>query len=49
MSTQSIYRDQVALLIQIIPYIDKEKVFVFKGGTAINLFVTEMPILSVDI
>ena len=43
------YRDQVALLIQIIPEIEKVPVFALHGGTAINLFIRDMPRLSVDI
>lgn len=43
------YRDQVHLLIQVIPEVEKEKVFALHGGTAINLFLREMPRLSVDI
>ena len=44
-----IYRAQVDLLLQVLPYVAKEKIFALKGGTAINLFVREMPRLSVDI
>jgi predicted nucleotidyltransferase component of viral defense system len=43
------YRQQVALLIRVIPFVAKEEVFALKGGTAINLFVRDMPRLSVDI
>jgi predicted nucleotidyltransferase component of viral defense system len=44
-----IYRRQVALLIRLLPIIAEEKCFALKGGTAINLFVRDMPRLSVDI
>ena len=44
-----IYRAQVDLLLQVLPYVAKEETFALKGGTAINLFVREMPRLSVDI
>ncbi len=44
-----IYRAQVDLLLQVLPYVAKEEIFALKGGTAINLFVREMPRLSVDI
>lgn len=44
-----IYRAQVDLMLQVLPYIAKEEIFALKGGTAINLFVREMPRLSVDI
>ena len=43
------YRQQVDLLLQVLPLVAKEKVFALKGGTAINLFVRDMPRLSVDI
>lgn len=43
------YRAQVDLLLQVLPYVAKEKIFALKGGTAINLFVRDMPRLSVDI
>ena len=40
------YRAQVALLIQIIPDVEKVPVFALHGGTAINLFIRNMPRLS---
>ena len=43
------YKEQVDLLLQVLPYVAKEKMFALKGGTAINLFVRDMPRLSVDI
>ena len=43
------YRQQVALLIRTIPFVARERAFALKGGTAINLFVRDMPRLSVDI
>jgi predicted nucleotidyltransferase component of viral defense system len=43
------YIKQVALLIQCLPEIQKQSCFAIKGGTAINLFVRDMPRLSVDI
>lgn len=43
------YRALVDLLLQILPYVSKEEIFALKGGTAINLFIREMPRLSVDI
>lgn len=43
------YRYQVALLIETLPFIAAERDFALKGGTAINLFVRNMPRLSVDI
>jgi len=43
------YADQVSLLIRVIPDIAREEIFALKGGTAINLFVRDLPRLSVDI
>lgn len=34
---------------QVLPYVAAERCFALKGGTAINLFVRDMPRLSVDI
>lgn len=48
MITQA-YKAQVNLLLQVLPYVAKEEIFALKGGTAINLFVRNMPRLSVDI
>lgn len=44
-----IYRQQVDLLLSVIPFVAEEKCFALKGGTAINLFVRNLPRLSVDI
>lgn len=49
MDRNSVYFKQVQLLIRILPFIEKEKCFALKGGTAINLFVRDFPRLSVDI
>ncbi len=43
------YRRQVALLMRTLPHVAEETCFALKGGTAINLFVRDMPRLSVDI
>ena len=43
------YRDQVALLIRVLPQVAVEPDFALKGGTAINLFLRNLPRLSVDI
>lgn len=43
------YLDQVELLMRVIPEIAPEGDFALKGGTAINLFVRDLPRLSVDI
>jgi hypothetical protein len=43
------YRDQVRLMLDLLPFIAEESMFALKGGTAINFFVRELPRLSVDI
>lgn len=43
------YRAQVQLLVRTLPFVADETCFALKGGTAINLFVRDMPRLSVDI
>lgn len=49
MERDSIYYRQVRLLVGVLPFVAKETCFALKGGTAINLFLREMPRLSVDI
>jgi len=44
-----VYVRQVELLLQVIPLLQKHDCFALKGGTAMNLFVQDMPRLSVDI
>ncbi|MFM8346621.1 MAG: nucleotidyl transferase AbiEii/AbiGii toxin family protein [Bacteroidota bacterium] len=43
------YKAQVDLLLSLLPHVAKQDCFALKGGTAINLFLREMPRLSVDI
>jgi predicted nucleotidyltransferase component of viral defense system len=43
------YKAQVQLLLRVLPLVAAESCFALKGGTAINLFVRNMPRLSVDI
>ena len=43
------YTKQVKLLLDVLPEVAKEECFAMHGGTAINLFVRDMPRLSVDI
>ena len=43
------YKDQVKLLLLVLPIVGKQKMFALHGGTAINLFHFDMPRLSVDI
>jgi hypothetical protein len=46
---QKAYIDTVRLLLDAAPAVFEGGVFAMKGGTAINLFVHDMPRLSVDI
>ena len=46
---ESRYKNQVELLLDVLPSVAAEKCFAMHGGTAINLFVRDMPRLSVDI
>ena len=49
MAFAEVYKRQVALLIRVLPLVTEEACFALKGGTAINLFVRDLPRLSVDI
>lgn len=49
MNNHEIYRNQVALLLRIIPFVAQIEQFAVHGGTAINLFCNNMPRYSVDI
>jgi predicted nucleotidyltransferase component of viral defense system len=49
MAFAEIHRRQVTLLIRTLPLVAEEKCFALKGGTAINLFIRNMPRLSIDI
>jgi hypothetical protein len=49
MPAPELYRRQVTLLVRTIPLVATETCFALKGGTAINLFIRDMPRLSVDI
>lgn len=44
-----IYLKTARLLTQVAPFVFADEVFALKGGTAINLFVRDMPRLSVDL
>lgn len=46
---EKIYKQQVSLLLGVLPEVAKERCFALHGGTAINLFIRDMPRLSVDI
>ena len=43
------YLKTARLLTQVAPFLFEDEVFALKGGTAINLFVRDMPRLSVDL
>lgn len=43
------YKEQVRLLLNVLPFVAEERQLAIHGGTAINLFVRDMPRLSVDI
>ena len=49
MAFSEVYRRQLELLIRTLPVVAEEECFALKGGTAINLFIRELPRLSVDI
>lgn len=49
MPLNDVYRQQAALLVRMLPFVAEEGCFALKGGTAINLFLRDMPRLSVDI
>ncbi len=49
MAFKSDYSDQVNLLLDVLPVINQFECFALKGGTAINLFIRNMPRLSIDI
>jgi len=44
-----VYTQQIKLLLDVLPEVAKEEHFALHGGTAINLFIRDMPRLSVDI
>lgn len=47
--SDTLWFQQVQLLVRLLPVVSEESCFALKGGTAINLFVRELPRLSVDI
>ena len=44
-----LYLDTARLLVQVAPPVFSDDTFALKGGTAINLFIRDMPRLSVDL
>lgn len=49
MEANNPFTEQVRLLVALLPSVAKQPCFALKGGTAINLFLRDMPRLSVDI
>jgi hypothetical protein len=45
----TVFFRQAALLLRVLPFVNEEEIFAFKGGTAINFFLRDLPRLSVDI
>lgn len=45
----NLYKEQVRLLLRILPVIYREEDFAVHGGTAINLFIKDLPRYSVDV
>ena len=49
MAQNPTFSNQVQLLVNVLPSVATEPCFALKGGTALNLFVRDLPRLSVDI
>src|SRR5262245_29371945 len=49
MPVDEAYRKQASLLVKVVPFVAHETAFALKGGTAINLFLRDVPRLSVDL
>lgn len=49
MKANNPFTEQARLLVSLLPSVAKQRCFALKGGTAINLFLRDMPRLSVDI
>ena len=47
--TNKVYAQKVELLLRLMPIVMEEGVFAVHGGTAINLFLKDLPRYSVDI
>ena len=43
------FHNQTRVLLKVLPLVLEDSRFALKGGTAINLFIREMPRISVDI
>lgn len=49
MKRDTVFFRQAELLLRVLPFINEEKSFALKGGTAINFFLRDLPRLSIDI
>lgn len=49
MDRRNPFHRQVALVVRVLPHVAKREEFALKGGTAINLFLRDLPRLSIDI
>src|SRR5690606_4289745 len=49
MEIRNVYKAQVSLVLRVLPEVAKEKCFALHGGTVINLFIRDLPRLSVDV
>ena len=49
MAQNPTFFNQVQLLVSVLPSVATQPCFALKGGTALNLFVRDLPRLSVDI
>lgn len=49
MEANNPFSEQARLMVALLPQVAKQTCFALKGGTAINLFIRDMPRLSVDI
>lgn len=49
MAPNNPFSEQVRLLVALLPQVARQRCFALKGGTALNLFVRDLPRLSVDI
>jgi len=45
----TVFFRQADLLLRVLPFVNEEKIFALKGGTAVNFFFTDLPRVSVDI
>ena len=45
----TVFFRQAELLLRVLPFVNEEKIFALKGGTAINFFFRDLPRLSIDI